>query len=212
MAAVSLVDVATLRTLWREAKDELAISIVATIGVVVLGSMHGILLAVVLALLRFIRIVARPSCEVLGEVKGMPGFHNVALHPTARFTPGLCLFRFNAPVVFFNARYFKRSALQLVDAAGLAPRWFVLDAMTITATDVTGRHTLTELQRELAARGITMVMAGRYAQTVQWLSDRGLGEAGPPWPHFPTLREATRAFRREMARKASSPDSTATPD
>jgi high affinity sulfate transporter 1 len=212
MAAASLADLTTLRTLWRDAKDELAISIVATLGVVVLGSMQGILLAVVLALLRFIRIVARPACEVLGEVKGMPGFHNVEVHPTARLTPGLCLFRFNSPVVFFNARYFKRSALQLVDAAAPTPRWFVVDAMPITATDVTGRHTLIELQRDLEARGITMVVAGRYTQTLQWLSDRGRKETGPPWPHFATLREATRAFRREMAQKTSPPESTEAPD
>ena len=184
-------------------------SIVAPLGVVTLGSMQGILLAVVLALLRFIRIVARPSCEVLGKVEGMPGFHSVDRHPTARFIPGLCLFRFNSPIVFFNARYFKRSALQLVDTVGPTPRWFVLDAITVTSVDVTGRHTLIELQRELAARGVTMVVAGRHTQTLEWLRNRGREDAGPPWPHFPTLREAIRAFRRESARKATPPsDST----
>ena len=209
IAAASLVDVATLTALWRESKGELAISIVATLGVVTLGSMQGILLAVVLALLRFIRIVARPSCEVLGKVEGMPGFHSVDRHPTARFIPGLCLFRFNSPIVFFNARYFKRSALQLVDTVGPTPRWFVLDAITVTSVDVTGRHTLIELQRELAARGVTMVVAGRHTQTLEWLRNRGREDAGPPWPHFPTLREAIRAFRRESARKATPPsDST----
>ena len=212
VAAASLVDLTTLRTLWREAKDELAISIVATLGVVALGSMQGILLAVVLALLRFIRIVARPSCEVLGDVKGMPGFHSVGRHPNARFTPGLCLFRFNSPIVFFNARYFKRSALQLVDTPGLAPRWFVLDAVPITATDVTGRHTMAELQRELAARGITMVVAGRHTQILHWFRHWNVEDARAPWPLFSTLREATRAFRRETARQASPPESTEAPD
>lgn len=67
--------------------------------------MQGILLAVVLALLRFIRIVARPSCEVLGEVEGMPGFLSVDRHPTARFISGFWRFRFNSPIVFFNGRY-----------------------------------------------------------------------------------------------------------
>jgi high affinity sulfate transporter 1 len=213
IAAASLVDVATLKTLWREARGELAISIVATLGVVALGSMQGILLAVVLALLRFIRIVARPACEVLGDVKGMPGFHSADQHPTARFTPGLCLFRFNSPIVFFNARYFKRSALQVVDTPGLAPRWFVLDAVPVTTTDVTGRHTLAELRRELAARGITMVLAGRYTQTLQWLKNWDVEETGQPWPHFPTLREAVRAYRRETAaRETRSRESTEAPN
>jgi len=38
--------------------------------VVALGSLKGILLAVAMALLRFIRIVARSSSEVLGTVEG----------------------------------------------------------------------------------------------------------------------------------------------
>lgn len=77
--------------------------------------------------------------------------------------------------------------------------------MTVTSIEFADRHTLIELQRELAARGVTMVVARRYTQTFEWLRNRGLEKAGPPWPHFPTLREAIRAFRREPARKASHP-------
>src|SRR6185503_8315876 len=141
-----------VRALWREDRGEFAISIIATLGVVAVGSVDAILFAVVLALLRFVRIVARPACEVLGEVPGMSDYHSVARHPDAKTIPGLCLFRFNAPVVFFNAPYFKRSALEAAVAAGPGLRWFVIDAVPITSHAATGRHVLRELERELAAR------------------------------------------------------------
>ena len=39
---------------------------------------------------------------VLGRVEGLPGHHPLDLFPSAQTYPGLALFRFNAPLVFFN--------------------------------------------------------------------------------------------------------------
>jgi high affinity sulfate transporter 1 len=198
MAAVSLVDIATLKTLWREARGEFYICLSATLGVVLFGSLKGILLAVVLALFRFIRVVARPSCEVLGTVDSMKGFHSIARHPGARQPPGLCLFRFNAPIVFFNARHFKLSALKAVAGTIPAPQWFVLDAIAVTAVDVTGRHTVEELRQELEQRGVTFVLAGRLTQRLDWLAKHGLNREAERQLHFPTLRAAVRAFEAKQ--------------
>ena len=198
MAALSLVDMTTLRMLWRVSKSELAISIISTLGVVAVGAINAILFAVVLALLRFVHIVARPVCEVLGEVEGMAGFHGVASHPMARTIPGLCLFRFNSAIVFFNAPYFKQAALQAVNAAGPGLRWLVIDLMTITSTDVTGRHTVLELEHELAARGITLVLAGRQTEIRKQLREKEFKDVGQRLKHFPTLRQAVRTYQKEM--------------
>jgi high affinity sulfate transporter 1 len=199
MAAWSLVDIQTVRTLWREDKGEFAISVIVTLGVVVVGSIDAILFAVVLALLRFVRIVARPPCEVLGEVPGLPGFHSSERHPDANTIPGICLFRFNSPVVFFNAPYFKREALQAAAAAGPSLRWFVLDAVPITSNDVTGRHALLEVVLELEARGVQVALAGRQTEFDDWRREKGLEEARPRGLRkFPTLWYAVRVLQEEL--------------
>jgi len=198
MAAYSLVNVAAVRELWREDKAEFAISIIATLGVVALGSVDAIALAVVLALLRFLRLMARPMCEVLGEVPGMPDFHSVVRHPDAKTVPGLCLFRFNAPLVFFNAPHFRRMALAAADAAGPGLRWFVLDAMPITSHDVTGRHELRELERALAARQVQLVLAGRRTEVADWRLEKDLAAVRPSSVlHFTALVAAVQAFQEE---------------
>ena len=200
MAAYSLIDIATLRALWREDKEEFAISIIATLGVVWIGSIDAVLFAVLLALLRFVRIVARPPCEVLGVVEGIPGFHSIARHAGAHTVPGLCLFRFNSPIVFFNAPYFKRSALEAVAAAGPGLRWLVLDAVPVTSHDATGRRTLRELERELAARDIHIAIAGRQTEFTNWRRARRLDELRPSTVRqFPTLRQAVRTLQKELA-------------
>ncbi|SIT50096.1 putative sulfate transporter [Paraburkholderia piptadeniae] len=208
MAAVSLVDITTLKGLWSEARGEFAICLAATVGVVALGSLKGILLAVALALFRFIRIVARPSHEVLGTVDGMKGFHSTERHADARRTPGLCLFRFNSPIVFFNARYFKRTALDVVAQTAPKPQWFVLDAVAVTGVDVTGRHAIEELRQELGERGVSFVLAGRRTQRLDWLERHGMDNVTAAQLHFPTLRAAVRAFHAARQRESGETAST----
>ena len=65
-------------------------SLITTLGVVAVGAINGILIAVALALARFIRQAARPRDEVLGRVEGLPGFHSIERHGAAAKTfPGL---------------------------------------------------------------------------------------------------------------------------
>ena len=92
-------------------------SLSVTLAVV---AIQAILVAVVLAILRFIRLVSHPKIEILGEVQGLAGFHSIERHLRAATIPGLTLLRFNAPLVFFNGPYFKRG---VTAAAGRQTEW-----------------------------------------------------------------------------------------
>jgi high affinity sulfate transporter 1 len=199
VAAVSLFDFDSLRRIWRVDKGEVALSLVTTLGVVVAGPINGILVAVTLALARFIRGTARPREEILGKVEGMPGFHSIERHPGAQTVLGLLLYRFGGPITFFNAAYFKERALGAARATGPALRWFVLDAIPITSVDVTGLDALDELRRELAECGTTLVVAGRRTEFLTWLRQIGLHRAEDDRFVFPTLRQAVRAFREAQS-------------
>lgn len=85
-------------------------------------------------------------------------------HPEAKTFPGLALYRFNAPITFFNAAYFKPRALAVADAAGSELQWFVIDAIPISHIDVTGLYALRDLRETLEARGVTIILAGRRTE------------------------------------------------
>ena len=149
-------------------------------------------------MLRFVRMVARPTCEVLGRIEGR-GFHGIERHPQAVTVPGLCLFRFNAPVVFFNAPYFRQEARRAVAAAGRGLRFFVIDAIPITGHDVTGRATLRELDQELLAQGVQIVIAGRETELMEWREKTGMDHLRPlKVRQFPTLADAVDALQAEL--------------
>ncbi len=192
-AALGLVDVAALRTLMRIDRRDLALSVLVTLGVVAFGAVNAILLAVGLALVRFLRLVSRPVVEVLGEVPAFPGFHALSRHPAATTVDGLVLLRFNAPLVFFNAPEFKRAALRAAQAPGT--RWLVIDMLPMTMIDATGMLTLAELVAELRAKGVRVIAAGRQTQWHDWARKHGVSIEDAGIVSFPTIGQAVKAFR-----------------
>jgi MFS superfamily sulfate permease-like transporter len=178
------------------------LSLITTLGVVAVGAINGILIAVVLALARFIRQAARPRDEVLGRVEGLPGFHSIERHGAAAKTfPGLVLFRFNGPLTFFNADYFKQRALGAADAGGKDVSWFVIDAIPISDIDVNGLYALRDLNMEFEARGTKLILAGRRTEFLIWLREIGLYQTELDNRLFPTVTQALKAYRRQTMRE-----------
>ncbi len=195
-AAYSLFDVSTLREIWKIDRLEFALATVTMLGVVAVGAINGILIAVALALARFVKQTARPRIEVLGKVDGLPGFHSIERHRNVKTFPGLALFRFNSPLTFFNADYFKRQALAAAKAAGPDLQWFVIDAIPISDIDINGYYALRDLRETLEARGVMLIFAGRRTEFLNGLREIGHYRAEHEDLIFPTLRQALKAYQR----------------
>ena len=202
-AAYSLLDLKILKRFWEIDRRELALSLLATLGVATVGAIKAILVVVILALLRFVRLVSRPKVEILGAVPDRSGFHSIDRHAGAVTFPGLLLFRFNSPIVFFNAPFFKRSVLEAVEAAGAGLKWFVLDMIPITMMDITGLQAASEMIETLRGRGIAFVPAGRETEWKQWAAGRRLKTT---LQSFPTLEAALSGYERENAAHRAASD------
>jgi high affinity sulfate transporter 1 len=196
-AAWAMTDIDYLRSLYRMSLSEFVVAIVALLGVITLGAVNAILLAVVLALLRFVRLTSRPSVEILGKVSGTSGYHSIQRNPTARTPPGMLFFRFNAPVVFFNAPYFRKKVLDCIAEAEPGLRWFVVDAFPLSQIDVTGWHTISELMDELRERKIRLVIAGRRTEVREYALTAGISVERIERHLFPTLGAAESYYREQ---------------
>ena len=203
-AAFSLFDIGTLREIWKIDKQEVALSVLTMLGVVAVGAINAILVAVGLALVRFVRIAARPRDEVLGKVEGLPGLHSVERHPEATTWPGIVIYRFDGPILFFNSAYLKQRALRAADAAGPELKWFVLDMIPVSQFDVTGLYAIRDVRETLATRGVQLVFAGRKTELLQWAREVGLYSEDLEERTFPTMRQALKAYRQQT-RPAEAP-------
>ena len=75
----------------------------------------------------------------------------------------------------------------------------MLDALPITSHDTTGRYVFGELERELTARGVQIVLAGRRTEVADWRMKKGFDKTRPSTAlHYPTLRAAVQAFEAEL--------------
>jgi high affinity sulfate transporter 1 len=203
-AAFSLFDIKTLKDLWGFDRAEFALALITMLGVISVGAIDGVLIAVGLALARFVKQTARPRTEILGTLADLPGFHSIERHPTATTLPGLVIFRFNAPLTFFNADYFKQQALAAADAGGPSLQWLVIDAIPVSRVDISGLYALRDLLATLERRGVTLVLAGRKTEILHWLDGLGLATTRHQDHVFPTLRQALKAYQRQ-SHAATSP-------
>lgn len=108
---------------------------------------------------------------------------------------GLLLLRFNSPIVFFNAPYFKREVIAAANAAGPSLKWIVLDMLPITMIDTTGLYTVEEVAHTLRERDVVLAAAGRQTEWHLWADSRQRASQDRKIPIYPTLDEALRVFR-----------------
>ena len=158
-SALALIEVTDLRRIYRIQRWEFWLSIGCTVGVVVLGAIPGIGLAIVIAIIEFLWDGWRPHSAVLGRVDGVKGYHDITRYPAARVVPGLVLFRWDAPLFFANAALFQERALDAVAASPTPVRWLVVGAEPVTSVDVTAADMLMELDDTLHAAGIELCFA-----------------------------------------------------
>jgi high affinity sulfate transporter 1 len=199
VSAAGLFDFLGLRMLWTMTWREGLISIITTLGVLVLGVLQGVVLAVSLSLLWMLAMALRPGDAVLGRVEGLKGFHSKTDYPEARTVPGLILYRFNANIVFYNVDYFRERVLRLVRRGTTPPRWVVVDLAPVNIIDATALERFDALREELAKDGITLALAAAKRQLIQAFNARyvAVRRAQHSTRMFPTLKAAVQAFEEE---------------
>ncbi len=193
-ASMSLADLPGSVRLWRHRRLESLVSITAFLGVALLGVLPGIGVAVGLSVLNVFRRVWWPYQTQLRRAPGVPGYHDVRSYPDAESLPGLVLFRFDAPLIFANARVF-RDQIRLLARTDPRPVWIVLAAEPVTDVDTTAGDMLEALVGELDAQGTSLMWAELKDPVRRKIDRYGLTAALGPERFFATLDEAVTAYR-----------------
>ncbi|MFE2325493.1 SulP family inorganic anion transporter [Streptomyces sp. NPDC059385] len=194
-ASLSLADVPGTVRLWRQRRADFLLCVAAFVGVALLGVLPGIAVAVGLSVLDVFRRVWWPYNTVLGRVQGLEGYHDLRSYPQAGRLPGLVIYRFDAPLVFANAKTFRDEVRRLA-AADPRPSWIVIAAEPMTDVDTTAADVLEELDEALNADGVHLVFAELKDPVRRKIERYGLTGTIDPDHFFPTVEAAVAAFRR----------------
>jgi len=191
VAALSLLDFGILARYYRVRKSALALSLVATGGVILFGVIWGIAVAVILAVFLFFRRNWWPHGAVLAPVEGVPGWHSIDTYPDAPQIPGIVVYRWEAPLFFANSGIFRQQIRHLV--RDYKPLWVVLQCEAVTDIDVTAAEMLEALDNELNAMGIHLAFAEMRNRLQDLILRYGLLETLDRERFYPTLKAAVKA-------------------
>ena len=175
VAILPLLGIKDFRMLWRLDRFEFAIAAVCFLVTLFVGSIAGIVVAFVLALINLAKRAANPPIDVLAAGDS-PTQSLLGEAPVGTMTaPGVIVIRLAAPLFFANGSVFGDAVKKAVKAVPEGSvRHVVIDMEAVTDVDVTGAESFTALVAWLDARGIELGFSRVRPDARARLTDLGL--------------------------------------
>jgi len=189
IAVTGLIDLKEFRYLWHASRIDFAAAGVALAGVLFMGVLDGVIIAVLASAAMLLMRVTRPHVAFLGRVPGTDRFSDVARHPENEATPGVLAFRIEGSLVYFNADHVLQTVLQRVESE-LELRRVVYDLSNTPYVDVAGGRMLRRLHDELAVKDIGFRVVGAHGEVRDRLRFEKLEESVGPINRHVSLGEA----------------------
>ncbi|MEI8622424.1 SulP family inorganic anion transporter [Pseudoalteromonas sp. B129b] len=174
IASVHLLDLKAVWQLKRKDKQAFYLALATLLAVLFIGVIPGITLAVLLGLFQFIRTVMRPTDNILGvDVNGV--VRSLDATDKAKAVQGVFIYRFNSPLTYFNASYFKRRLLEQYARQKDDTQCVIIDAVPcFTHLDLSVMAMLADLDVIFKKRDIRLELAGRKRQLLSWFDIAGM--------------------------------------
>jgi high affinity sulfate transporter 1 len=176
-AILGLFDFRALLRMWRVSRIDFYAASIALLAVLLLGILHGILLAALASALMLLIAVSRPHVAFLGRVSGTDIYSDLARHPENEQPPGVIVFRPEASVLYINADAVRESVLERLHAASPGSvRMVVGDLSASPNIDLAGSHMLHALHADLTAQGIVLRLVGARGRVRDLLRADGIDQ------------------------------------
>ena len=157
-------------------RTEFTWALAAVLGVVLLGTLKGIIVAIVLSLVALASQVADPPVYVLGRKPGTNVFRpRTEEHPEDETYPGLLLLRVEGRMFFANAEHLGQKIRRLV--AEFQPTVVAIDFSAVPDLEYTALKMLTEGEKRERERGITLWLVGLTPGVLRMVQRSPLGTA-----------------------------------
>jgi high affinity sulfate transporter 1 len=161
IAVKGLIDVRELRYLWRASRIDFAAAGVALVGVLLMGILNGVIIAVLASLAMILGRVARPHVAFLGRIPGTDRFSDIFRHAENEVIPGVLAFRVEGSLVYFNVDHVLESVLERAQTEPELRR-VVYDLSDTPYMDVAGARMLRRLHDDLASKQIELRVVGAH--------------------------------------------------
>jgi len=192
--SLGLIQPGEFRDMLHVRRTEFIWAVAAMLGVMTLGTLKGILVAIVISLFALGYQVANPRVYVLGRERGTTKFRpRSAEHPEDEFEPGLLLVRLEGRVFFLNAERIGDQIRDLI-AEG-RPRVVVLDLRAVFDLEYSALKMLIDAEARGRAAGVQLWLGAMQPDVETIVKRSPLGVALGPERIFNSIYTAVTRFR-----------------
>jgi MFS superfamily sulfate permease-like transporter len=193
--SVELIRPAEFREILKVRRIEFRWALIAFVGVVLLGTLKGILVAVIASLGAIAYQVYSPPVYALGRKRGTNVFRAFSNeHPDDETWPGLLILRTEGRVFFANAESIGDKIWPLIEAAN--PSVVLIDGSSLTDIEYTALRMFTEGEERLRRRGIVLWLAALNPDVLAMVKRSKLGEVLGRERMFFTVEAAVAQYER----------------
>jgi len=199
--SIGLIKPAEFRTILRVRRTEFIWALAALGGVVLLGTLQGIVVAIVVSLVALAHQVSNPPVHVLGRKPGTNVFRPRSKeHPEDEIFPGLLLLRLEGRLFFANAERIADKMRPLIDEA--KAKVVAVDLSGVPDLEYTALKMLTEGEKRQRERGVSLWLVGLNPDVLAMVQRSPLGETlGRERMHF-NLEVAVAKYRASLASRS----------
>ena len=158
--------------LWKVSRTECLIFAGAFFGVLMLGTINGVLIGIILSFSEMIIRTAKPARCFLGIQPGHRHFRDLKEGSQIHAVEGVLIYRFSSNLFFANIQVLKQD---IEDHVTEQTRAVILDASGIGSMDITAADGLGMLYQSLKEKGIRFYMTEHIADLNEQLRKLGLG-------------------------------------
>ena len=158
--------------LWKLSRTEFLIFVGAFLGVLLLGTINGVLIGIILSFTEMIIRTSKPSRCFLGIQPGHRHFRDLKEGNQIHAIEGVIIYRFSSNLFFANIGVLQRD---IEDSIKPDTKAVILDASGIGSIDITAADRLAMLYKSLKEKGIRLYMTEHIAKVNEQIRTLGLG-------------------------------------
>jgi len=177
---------------------DFATSVVAAVGVIMLGLLAGLMLAAFLGLLMLLIGTKNRNTFVLGRAAGTDIYQSIENHPESETYPGLLILRFDGTLFYANTPDFISAIWRAIAVTEPTPKVILIDGESMNGIDATAVVSLKELQDRLRTTGVEIRLARMKTDVMQVINRAGLPEVIPMTHIYPSVQAGVEAYLSEM--------------
>ena len=187
--SIPLIKVKDFRAIARIRRTELLWALAATAGVMALGTLKGILVAVLVSILALAAQSIHPPVYEIRRKRGTPYYRHVSPeHPEDEGFPGLLLLRIVGRLYFLNVQWAMDALLALILKA--EPRAVLIDCRPLIDLEYTALKALIEAEETMRSRGILLCLVSLNHNVREMVERSSLGATLGRERMFFTLEQA----------------------